>query len=326
MLGAILAIAALVFAPAKAAAWDLFRSENADVREGNSRMEAGQPQAALEAYERAARALPGEPAVHLDRGIALLEAGRLDEAREALRIATEPPAPSPIRAAAHYDLGLVFYRQAEAAAAAGDHAQAQRLFREAADQFRSSLRQQPGNRDAGWNLELALRRIQQEQQEQERRHSEQQDSRNPPEQQDSQQQDGRQDSQQQDGRQDSQSPDRPSESRQPDAQPENDRGRDAQQSHDPEQPGESGSEQRSDERDEQRGQGSRDAEQEGNQSGADTGGADPADGTSNGAQGRTLPLEAERVLDALADGEESLQRQLARIRGERQHRRVLKDW
>ena len=41
-----------------------------------------------------------------------------------------------------------------------------RLLREAADAFRRSLRARPGNRDAAWNLELALRRIREQEEQQ----------------------------------------------------------------------------------------------------------------------------------------------------------------
>src|SRR5690606_10836201 len=145
----------------RAAAWDPFVVENDHVAAGNEAMGEGDARRALTHYDRAARELPDRAEVHLNRGLALLEAGELDRAREALLLATEPPAERDVRADAYYDLGLAFYRQADAAAAAEEpnHREAQRLFREAADAFRRSLRIRPGNADAGWNLELALRRV-----------------------------------------------------------------------------------------------------------------------------------------------------------------------
>src|SRR5687767_15000273 len=71
-------------------AW--LRSENRHVREGNEKLKAGDAKAALAAYDRAARELPSEGGVHLDRGLALLKSGELAPAREALRLATQPPA------------------------------------------------------------------------------------------------------------------------------------------------------------------------------------------------------------------------------------------
>lgn len=181
--------------------WEPFRRENEPVREGNEHLAAGRLEAAVDAYDRAARGLPTEPRVHLNRGIGLLRSGRHDEARDALALATEPSAPSDVRAAAHYDLGLVHLEQAEEAATAEDHEEAQRLFREAADAFRASLRLAPGNADAGWNLELALRRLREEQEQQEQQEQEEQEQDDQPEQQDDpQEQDeqGQQDSEPQD--------------------------------------------------------------------------------------------------------------------------------
>ncbi|MCA9610343.1 MAG: tetratricopeptide repeat protein, partial [Myxococcales bacterium] len=160
-----------------AAAWEPFVVENGEVADGNERMAAQDAQTALSHYDQAARALPNEPGVHLDRGLALLESGQLDEAIEAFERASQPPASREIRADAHYDIGIAQYRQADAAATEENHEEAQRLFREAADSFRQSLRMRPGNADAGWNLELALRRLreQEEQQDQQDQQEQQQD-------------------------------------------------------------------------------------------------------------------------------------------------------
>ena len=135
--------------PGRASAWELFRSENAHVRDGNEALAAGDPAGALADYDEAALELPSEAGVHLDRGLALLASGDHGLAREALQHATDPPAPREIRAAAHYDIGLSFYQEGETAAGADDHEAAQRSFREAADAFRASLRQQPAELHQG---------------------------------------------------------------------------------------------------------------------------------------------------------------------------------
>jgi tetratricopeptide (TPR) repeat protein len=122
----------------------LFRSKNGDVERGNELMSRGDPKGALEAYDRAARALPSEGAVHLNRGLALLSQGNLEAAREALRLATDPPASNEVRADAYYDLGIAFYRHAEAELAEQRPEEAQKAFREASDAFRKALRMRPG--------------------------------------------------------------------------------------------------------------------------------------------------------------------------------------
>ncbi|WP_205627067.1 tetratricopeptide repeat protein [Sandaracinus amylolyticus] len=315
-------LAMMAAMPARASAWELFRSENGDVREGNELLAAGDHAGALAAYDRAARALPSEAGVHLDRGLALLAAGQLDPAREALRLATEPPASREIRGAAHYNLGLAFYQQADAAAGEENHEEAQRLFREAADAFRSSLRQVPGNRDAGWNLELALRRIrEQEEQQQQQDQQEQQDQQDQQQQdqQDQQQQD-QQDQQQQD-QQDQQQQDQQDQQQQ-DQQDQQQDQQDSQQQDQQDDSSDSG------ERDDQQQQDSQDSQQpgespEGQREDQPSG---ESESEASGTQERSLPPDMERVLDALQDGEENLERSMARARGQREQRRVERDW
>ena len=296
------AVASLIWlAQGQAAAWDPFVVENDHVAAGNERMGERDAQGALTHYDRAARELPGRAEVHLNRGLALLEAGEMDRAREAFLLATEPPAEAGVRADAYYDLGLAFYRQADAAASAEEpnHQEAQRLFREAADSFRQSLRIRPGNADAGWNLELALRRIreqEQQQQEQEQQQQEQQDQ----QQQDQQQQDQQQqDPQQQDPQQ--QDP------QQQDPQQQDPQQESGDQSSDSEEPS----------ADEGQREGGEDSGSEGQtQEQPPTG-----EGTMEG-----LPPEHQRVLDALEQGEDNLERHRARVRAQQERRRVEQDW
>ena len=269
-LASILVIAPMM-APSHALAWEWFRSENAHVRDGNTALRAGDAAGASAQYDQAARELPREPGVQLNRGLALLAQGEQHgPAREAFLRATEPPAPREMRAAAHYDAGLSFYQEGDAAAGTDDHRAAQESFRQAAEQFRQSLRQVPGNRDAAWNLELALRRLNEEEEEQE-----QQDQQEQQENQDQQQQDQQnQDQQQQDQQnQDQQQQDQ-------EQQPE-------------EQPGQEG---------------------------------EPDESEAPGTTERSLPADQERVLDALQDNEDNLERARARARGQRERRRPAQDW
>jgi Ca-activated chloride channel family protein len=149
---------------AEAPAW--LRSENRNVREGNQKLATSDSKAALAAYDRAARELPSEGGVHLDRGLALLRAGDLAAAREALKLATRPPASTAVRADAYYDLGSAFYKEADGRAKENKHDEAQQLFREASDAFKQSLRLRPNDRSSAWNYELAARRITEQQEKQ----------------------------------------------------------------------------------------------------------------------------------------------------------------
>jgi tetratricopeptide (TPR) repeat protein len=151
----------------EARAWDLLRSRNRAVEQGNAKLKKNDAAGALKDYDRASRELPSNGGVQLDRGLALLSKADLIGARQALLLATEPPAPSEVRANAYYNLGVAFYREAELKAGEKNHAEAQKLFREAVDSFKRSLRLKPANRDAAWNLELAARRINEEQKKEE---------------------------------------------------------------------------------------------------------------------------------------------------------------
>lgn len=61
------------------------------------------------------------------------------------------------RATATYDEGNLLLREAVALHAAGEAARAQPLLQLAKDSYRQVLREEPDNRDARYNLELALR-------------------------------------------------------------------------------------------------------------------------------------------------------------------------
>jgi Ca-activated chloride channel family protein len=304
---------ALGFVGGTAHAWEPFRTANRNVTEGNQALREGDRAGALAAYDRAARELPRESGVHLNRGIALLGQGELDRAREALLAATEPPASPELRAAAYYDLGLAFFRQADAVATEENHAEAQRLFREAADGFRRSLRARPGNRDAAWNLELALRRIREEQEKQEQEEQQQEDQQQ--QQQDQQQQ--QQDQQQQDQQQQQQDQQQEDQQQQQDQQQQEDQQQqqDQQQQEGQDQP-------RDQEQESQDQQRREEAQPEQQQPHAGQGQAreTPPSG------GQELPDNVTRVLDALQNGEQNLERERARVRARRENRRITKDW
>jgi Ca-activated chloride channel family protein len=101
-----------------------------------------QPGEAVGPAETALRLAPGDPTVQYDAGTAHLAAGHDRKAVKLLEKAAKGAGPE-LSTAAHYNLG-------NARLAAGDAAGA-------AEAFRQTLRQAPGNPDAKYNLELALR-------------------------------------------------------------------------------------------------------------------------------------------------------------------------
>jgi Ca-activated chloride channel homolog len=102
----------------------------------------GKPREAVGPADTALRLAPDDPLVQYDAGTARLGAGRGRQAVPPLEKAAKS-APRELAPAAHYNLG-------NARLAAGDAAGA-------AEAFKQTLRLQPGNQDAKYNLELALR-------------------------------------------------------------------------------------------------------------------------------------------------------------------------
>ena len=105
------------------------------------------PAAAAEALDTAARIAPGDPLARFNAGTGRLLAERRDAAEE-LSAAAEL-APPELLPRALYNLGNAQLGAGDAAAAV--------------DSFKSSLRLAPGQADAKYNLELALRALEQQQ-------------------------------------------------------------------------------------------------------------------------------------------------------------------
>lgn len=131
---AVLAIPMAGFSP--------FEADEEHVAEGNARLEAGDPAAALRSYEAAERAVGSRPEIDHDRGHAELAAGRAEEAKASWRRAATR-APPALASRALQNLGTTL-------AAEGDREGALRAFSDA-------LAKDPTNEDARFDLEVLLR-------------------------------------------------------------------------------------------------------------------------------------------------------------------------
>lgn len=350
-----------LLAPSPARAWSLLESRDSDVRAGNARLRNKDSKGALKAYDRAAKTLPDDPRVQFNRGLALLAQGKHEEARKAFGAASEPPAGAALRGKAHYHEGLSYLQEGDALAAKippsrpepgqatpqPEVASLQALedaYKAAVGALTMSLRTQPGNADAAWNLELAQRRYaqakQRRQQRQEAVRSEQQEhdkqgqgeaQDQPGEPQDPAESQGgdeagnadesepgdRSDEPQEadDGQQAGQNPGGPSSSNDTTAKP--GAGPDRQGK-----PSQGGGQ---DQAEGKGGQGG--TKPRPSQGGASGDGALPPGGSQGSQTGgqRPLPDDARRLLDALEQNEKSFAGE--RIRGRSQgRRRVEKDW
>ena len=124
-----------------------------DVERGNRLYREGRFAEAVEAYQRALADGESSPTLHYNLGTALLRLQQYAEAERHLQVALRDVDPD-LRQRAYYNLGNRFL---ESAREGGDpRAQVQQL-EAAVAAYRESLRLAPGDAEAKWNLEMALR-------------------------------------------------------------------------------------------------------------------------------------------------------------------------
>ena len=121
----------------------LFEKRDAEIEAGNSALQSGKADDALVHYDKAVKKLPAEAGTHFDRGAALYALSRFDEAGQEFLRATEAKEPA-LKASAFYNLGNAFFKKEK--------------FKEAVSAYTRSLGLKPDDKQAKWNLEIALRK------------------------------------------------------------------------------------------------------------------------------------------------------------------------
>jgi len=134
--------AILAFAPLLTG-FGLFEKRDGEIEAGNAALRAGKADDALVHYDKAVKKLPAEAGTHFDRGAALYALSRFDEAGEEFLRATEAKDPA-LKASAFYNLGNAFFKKEK--------------FKEAVSAYTRSLGLRPDDKQAKWNLEIALRK------------------------------------------------------------------------------------------------------------------------------------------------------------------------
>ncbi|HEX6938303.1 MAG TPA: VWA domain-containing protein [Longimicrobiales bacterium] len=129
-----------------------------DLERGNRLYREGKYAEAVEAYREALADGEDSPALHYNLGTALLRLGRYEEAERHLREALASIDPD-TRERTYYNLGNRFL---EAGRASPDPEARARLLDAAVEAYKRALRIQPGDVDAKWNLEMALREREQQ--------------------------------------------------------------------------------------------------------------------------------------------------------------------
>jgi tetratricopeptide (TPR) repeat protein len=138
---ALLALAPMLFG------FDPLRTRNGEIEQGNASMKGGNAEEALKHYDKAVAALPAEPGAHFDRGAALYALQRFDEAGQEFLRATEAK-DGALKAQAFYNLGNAFFKKEK--------------FKEAVEAYKRTLALDSRDERAKWNLELALRKEQEQ--------------------------------------------------------------------------------------------------------------------------------------------------------------------
>ena len=182
----------LALAGAQPAVASIRPPEIAEMSTGRTHYQAGQYEDALASFEAALVQSPDNPVIGLAVGEALFQLQRYDEAVAEFQRVLDLTDDQALRAEALYNKGT-------AELAAGDPAKA-------VEELRESLRLDPQQKDALFNLEVALQRLQQqqqqqqdqEQQDQEKQDQENQDQENQDQENQDQNQQDQQDQQQQD--------------------------------------------------------------------------------------------------------------------------------
>lgn len=124
-----------------------------DVERGNRLYRAGHYGEAVEAYRAALADGHDTPELRYNLGTALLRIGAFEEAQEHLRAAVASVDPE-LLFRATYNLGTAYLMAGRAESEPGPR----RLYLDAAvETLKDALRLEPGDMDAKWNLELALR-------------------------------------------------------------------------------------------------------------------------------------------------------------------------
>jgi Ca-activated chloride channel homolog len=127
--------------------FSVLERRNAEVEQGNAALKAGKADEALTHYDKAVAALPADPGAHFNRGTALYALSRFEEAGEEFLRATQS-GDQALKAAGFRHLGNAFAKKDK--------------FKEAIEAYKRALALRSDDQEAKWNLELALRKQEEE--------------------------------------------------------------------------------------------------------------------------------------------------------------------
>jgi tetratricopeptide (TPR) repeat protein len=126
---------------------------------------------ALKLYDEALEVDPTDGKLKMNRGSTLYRLNEFDEAENSYLDALNSilPKDKNTLADAHYNLGNIRYRQGEQLESEGDAASARGKYSQALEDYISTLKLRPDDKDAKWNLQLAHQKVQLIEEQQEER-------------------------------------------------------------------------------------------------------------------------------------------------------------
>ncbi len=121
------------------------QSSNKLLREGNKFYNNEKYNNATESYSKALQKAPKDIRGHFNQGDALYKLNELDKAKELFTSISKNAANTDIKARAHYNIGNIWYKQEK--------------WEESARAYKESLKLNPKDEDAKYNLMMALSKI-----------------------------------------------------------------------------------------------------------------------------------------------------------------------
>lgn len=142
-------LAALVALVPLLTGFSVLEKRDPEIEAGNAALKAGKAEDALGHYDKAVKKLAADAGAHFDRGAALYALSRFDEAGQEFLKATEAK-DAALKEGAFYNLGNAFFKKEK--------------FKEAVAAYTRALGLRPDDKQAKWNLEIALKKQQEQDQ------------------------------------------------------------------------------------------------------------------------------------------------------------------
>lgn len=145
----------LIFAAPDLYAQSWFGSNNKQfIRKGNLEYKKGNFDAASDEYKKVIGKKPDHPVAHFNMGTSLYKKGNFDSAMTHFQTAINGISDDKLKSKGYYNLGNTMLQKRE--------------YQKAIDAYKESLKANPGNEDARYNLSYARKMLQQQQQQQQK--------------------------------------------------------------------------------------------------------------------------------------------------------------